>query len=274
MYKIIGADGKEYGPVSVEQLRQWIAEGRAKRDSRAQAEGTTDWKLLSEFPELADALAAQAPPPRFQRVQADDLARQVIESGRWVDIGACFGRAWNLLKDDFWPMVGVTLLIMVIAIASNSLYVGLILNGPLLGGLYGYYLKRIRGQRADLGDAFAGFSESFLHLMLVSLVSTLLTWVGLLLCVVPGIYLGVAWVFAVPLVMDKKLEFWDAMEVSRKVVTSQWWIVFALLLLASLLNIGGALACGIGLAVTLPITLLALIYAYEDLFAGHSATGA
>jgi hypothetical protein len=52
MYKIIGADGKEYGPISAEQLRQWIAEGRANAQTRVQAEGTSEWKPLSSFPEF------------------------------------------------------------------------------------------------------------------------------------------------------------------------------------------------------------------------------
>ena len=43
MFKIIGADGKQYGPVSVEQIRQWLAEGRAKPETLAQAEGSADW---------------------------------------------------------------------------------------------------------------------------------------------------------------------------------------------------------------------------------------
>src|SRR4051812_46261471 len=52
MYRIIGADGNQYGPISTEQLRQWIAEGRANSQTRVLAEGTTEWKPLSEFPEF------------------------------------------------------------------------------------------------------------------------------------------------------------------------------------------------------------------------------
>jgi Domain of unknown function (DUF4190)/GYF domain 2 len=62
MYRIIGIDGKEYGPVSVEQLRQWIAEGRANAATRAFAEGTTEWKPLDAFPEFASLFPAAAPP--------------------------------------------------------------------------------------------------------------------------------------------------------------------------------------------------------------------
>ena len=58
MFKLLGTDQKEYGPVSADQIRQWIAQGRTK----AQAAGTTDWKPLTDFPEFADALQATAPP--------------------------------------------------------------------------------------------------------------------------------------------------------------------------------------------------------------------
>jgi hypothetical protein len=64
MFKIIGADGKQYGPVSVEQIRQWLAEGRAKLETLAQAEGSADWKPLGQFPEFAaTAPAGVVPPP-------------------------------------------------------------------------------------------------------------------------------------------------------------------------------------------------------------------
>jgi hypothetical protein len=62
MYKILGTDNKEYGPVSAEQLRQWIVEGRANRSTLAQGEGATSWKPLSLFAEFSGTLASAAPP--------------------------------------------------------------------------------------------------------------------------------------------------------------------------------------------------------------------
>jgi hypothetical protein len=63
MYKIIGADGKEYGPITSEQLRQWIAEGRVNAQTKILAEGTTEWRAVSEFPEFAAASPGTPPPP-------------------------------------------------------------------------------------------------------------------------------------------------------------------------------------------------------------------
>ena len=65
MYKIIGADGQQYGPVSSDQIRRWIAENRVRAETLVQAEGTTDWKPLVSFPQFADVRATPptiAPP--------------------------------------------------------------------------------------------------------------------------------------------------------------------------------------------------------------------
>jgi hypothetical protein len=50
MYKIIGADLKEYGPVSAEQLRQWMAEGRVNGQTKVQAADATEWKAMADLP--------------------------------------------------------------------------------------------------------------------------------------------------------------------------------------------------------------------------------
>jgi hypothetical protein len=52
MYRIIGADGKEYGPITLEQVRQWLAEGRANGQTRVLVEGATEWKTIAELPEF------------------------------------------------------------------------------------------------------------------------------------------------------------------------------------------------------------------------------
>jgi len=54
MFKIIGADQKEYGPISVAQIRQWITDGRLNAQTQAQREGSGDWQPLSTFDEFAD----------------------------------------------------------------------------------------------------------------------------------------------------------------------------------------------------------------------------
>jgi TM2 domain-containing membrane protein YozV len=67
MYKIIGSDGQQYGPVSAEQLRSWLGQNRVNAQTLIQPEGATEWKAVSRFPEFAGDLRPAppltAPPP-------------------------------------------------------------------------------------------------------------------------------------------------------------------------------------------------------------------
>ncbi len=60
MYRIIGKDGQQYGPVTAEQLRGWIAENRANAQTLVQTDGSQEWKPLGSLPEFAADLK---PPP-------------------------------------------------------------------------------------------------------------------------------------------------------------------------------------------------------------------
>jgi hypothetical protein len=62
MYKIVGADGRQYGPVSEDQIRRWIAEGRANAQTQVLAEGAMQWKALGTLPQFAAAFGQQPPP--------------------------------------------------------------------------------------------------------------------------------------------------------------------------------------------------------------------
>jgi hypothetical protein len=59
MYKIVGADGKEYGPVNLDQMRQWIAEGRVNTRTQVQAVGASGWKPAGELPEISSLFGAR-----------------------------------------------------------------------------------------------------------------------------------------------------------------------------------------------------------------------
>jgi hypothetical protein len=272
MYKIIGGDGREYGPVTADQLRRWFAEGRANAQTRVQAEGGTEWKTLGELPEFADLAhpvsATPAVPPPIVKANAEQLTTEILARGYDLRIGDCVGRGWTLVMNNFWLFVGATLVANLI-VGS----VGLI-AGPMLGGLYWMMLKKVRGQPAEFGDAFAGFSMAFLPLFLGALVAGILTAVGFILCVLPGIYLIVSWKFALPLIVDKKLDFWPAMECSRKVVSRHWWKLFGFGLVLLLVNLLGFACCFVGSLVSMPVTIAATMYAYEDIFGTRPAATA
>jgi predicted Ser/Thr protein kinase len=202
-----------------------------------------------------------------------------------LDILSCLRRAWTLVRSDFWPLVGITALILallgVAGAAGNSSsdrntshaasVLFLLLNGPLMGGLYLYFLKKIRGEPSTVETAFSGFSNRFLHLFLGGFVTFTLTGLGFLCLILPGIYLLVAWIFTLPLIIDKRLHFWSAMELSRKTVSRHWFQFLLFGIVLSLLSMAGLLALIIGFFIVAPIAVAALMYAYEDIFVADGA---
>ena len=92
--------------------------------------------------------------------------------------------------------------------------------------------------------------------------------------VVAVTYLTVCWLFAIPLVVDRQMDFWGAMKLSRAQVRKHWWGMFGYTIVAGLVVMLGILLCCIGVLVTIPIAVAATMYAYEDIFGGHPATSA
>jgi hypothetical protein len=97
MYRIIGGDGREYGPVSAVQLQGWIAEGRLNADTRVLRPGSMEWQRLGAIPELFSLLpSTAAPSPR----QTHGMATAGLILGAvsiTVGLCCCYGMPFNLL---------------------------------------------------------------------------------------------------------------------------------------------------------------------------------
>ncbi|MDB6020507.1 MAG: hypothetical protein JWQ04_364 [Pedosphaera sp.] len=121
MYKIIGANQVEYGPVTAEQLRQWIAEGRVNAQTSAQAVGETTWKPISSFPEFA----ASFPGSTGQPPSAPSAPRTPPPLGvTGVPLSPDVGRA-QALNEISGPAIGLMILSILTACYA---FLGIILN--------------------------------------------------------------------------------------------------------------------------------------------------
>ncbi len=282
-YHMIGGDGGMYGPFSAEELRSFVKDGRADARTQIRTGDTDSWSALGDWPEFAGLFAKPpSPPPMAPGGAPPPLPRHPSENIRLIqtelpapeyvlDIGGCIGRAWRLLMSDFWHILGVYVLFLLVMGAINSIpclnYLTWMLNSVLLGGFWIFMLKKVRGQPATLDDLFAGFRQPlFVPLLVAGLVSGILILIGLLCCVLPGVYLAVAWMLAMPLIADRKLDFWPAMETSRKTITRHWWRWLGFSIVLSLLVVAGFLAFCLGVLVAAPLVMLAKAHAYNDLF--------
>ena len=271
MFNIIGADGSKYGPVAVDQLRQWIHEGRVNGRTQAQAAGSTEWKPLADFPEFTGLFSnasvgvppirpsLTAPPPSLPPPDPDKLVAEVLARNPRIQIGSCFSRAWSLVCQHLWLSIGVCFVCSLVA------------NVPLLlgvahAGMVWFFLRCIRRENAKFEDAFAPFSVCFVQALVAGIIVSLLVSVGFILCIIPGLVLMALWTFTWPLLMDKRLDFWPAMEVSRRVLWPNIWGILGLLLMGLLVMIVGELCLCVGVFVAFPVVIAAQAYAYEDFF--------
>lgn len=192
-----------------------------------------------------------------------------------VRIGDYFSRGWEIFKTYAWGFVLFTLIFGAIGIAFGAIGSGdgdvsigsLIFNiiSPVLGaGFYIVSFQIARNRPKNFSDFFNGFKK-FLPLFLTSLVSGILIALGLVALILPGIYLAVSYMFAPLFVIDKNMEFWSAMETSRKLITKRWWSFFGLAIALGILVLAGFILLGVGALVTIPLATCVLAAAYEDI---------
>ena len=183
-------------------------------------------------------------------------------------------RGWEMFKEHVGEFVGFTLIVFVVYVVSSRLaFAGSLVISAIIASLTAGYavaaFRLLSGQQFEFADFFKGFNY-FLPLFLASLAGGFLVGLGCLLLVVPGIYLAVSYMFTTFLILDYRMDFWQALETSRKIITKNWFAFFGFSFALFAINILGCLALGIGLLVTIPVTACAAAIAYKEVIGLHS----
>jgi uncharacterized membrane protein len=185
-------------------------------------------------------------------------------------LGEYLKKGWDLFKLYPGGFVGFFLVYVLIQLVLHFIpwvggFASFAVGPALIMGNFIVSAKLLQGRTPQFGDFFLGF-RFFVPLLLTALVGGVLTGIGLLLLIIPGLYLMVCYLFAASLVVDRRLDFWPALELSRRTMNPIWFTMFAFLLLLVLVNLVGALCLGLGLLISVPLTGCAITVAYADIF--------
>ena len=186
------------------------------------------------------------------------------------DPGDIISKSWVIFTNNVGPLLGANLIMIIILSVSSVVPFGpLVLVGPLMLGMYKMTRAAIRGENVEFGDLFSGFPK-FLPTFLASLLITIFSCIGMIFCIVPGILVSILYLPTYLFILDDNLDFWNAMEASRRMVMNNLgqWLILALVL--CVLNIAGCLACGVGLLVTIPMMYIAITIAFDQEHQGFS----
>jgi uncharacterized membrane protein len=195
------------------------------------------------------------------KTRADEL----IEKGYNTDIGGYISKGYEIFSKDVGMFVGYTALMLVMSIVAGIIPFGsFFVQGPLIAGFFIVAQNIDKGKSYDFETFFKGFNF-FVPLFLFTLISSIFIFLGTLALILPGIYLAVAYTFAIPFIVFAKMEFWDGMEISRKLITRNWWSIFGLMILVFLINLLGVLLLFVGILFTIPITYCAIYAAFDEI---------
>jgi uncharacterized membrane protein len=196
--------------------------------------------------------------------------QRIIDSGVDFNISIIIDKAWEMFKARALFHIGFAFLISTIQLAF-TLYLedfvfiySIFLAPPLVAGFYLVANRMSQGEYVDFQNFFDGF-KYMLPLIVVNLITAIFILCGIILFILPGIYLGVGYLFSLLFVLFGGFDFWTAMEISRKLVHTNWWKFFGFVLILLLINIGGFLCLVVGLLVTIPLTYLSVYVLFEEL---------
>jgi len=164
-----------------------------------------------------------------------------------------------VVKTDIGLFMGLAVLHLIVGSVGSVLT-----QGPMQAGFHIACMRKLVRGRTEIGDLFQGFNY-FVAAFVSALLISVFAFVGFLLCIIPGFLVMAAYMFTYLFIVDKRLEFWPAMEASHAVV-KQDYLGFVLFMLGlGLLNFVGVLCCIVGLFVTIPISMMAITIAYREL---------
>ena len=216
-----------------------------------------------------------AQPFDFGRKVDPNTFEKLIQDGYEVDPSKYLKEGWEVFKSRPGEFIVFSVIIfVVIGLFSRLDFIGPLATTAVISPLYAGFIVVIfmlfKGREVQFGDFFKGFNY-FLPLVLAGIVSGILVGIGFALLLLPGIYLAVSYMFVSMLIVDYRMEFWQAMEMSRQIVTKNWFSLFVFFLLLFVVNLLGVLALGIGLLVTIPLSICSVCVAYRDIVGLHEA---
>lgn len=196
-------------------------------------------------------------------------------------ISSSLHQGWDVFKKHIWFLIGVAVVMLlvqalpgflvgVMGIREDSGAAGIInLLGTILslivsmGWIY-VMIELIRGNQPKLEDLFAK-ANVIIKYIFGSILYGLIVVVGLILLIIPGIIWAIKFMFTPYLIVDKEVGPMEALRMSSKMTNGLKWELLGLAVVLGIVNFLGLLALGIGLIITIPVTSLAYVAAYNKL---------
>lgn len=187
-----------------------------------------------------------------------------------------FRKGWKLMKDNFIILLGIVVLIVAIEILVSILdrqgaflegilpiIIAFFFSAPLNIGANWVALRLIRKEKQDVGNVFDVFKTNYWNAVLASFLTAVFVILGLVLLIIPGIYIAIRLAFVSYLIADKKMEAMDAIRKSWKMTKGYEGTILLMILLGILIILGGLIILGVGAIVSIMWIMSAMAVLYH-----------
>jgi hypothetical protein len=253
-YLVIGPDGKEFGPIDLAGLQQWIREGRVLKQTRVRKNGGAAIAVES-LPELAEVFAPAAQPVVTPPIVTTVPIPSEFRSWQFI------GQGWELFKPHW---VHLCLMMLIISIVSAIPYIGPFLGAGFMVAVNRAVLGLLAGRAPRIEMMFTA-PDRYLQGLIVAVILALVLPVAFLCLIFPGIYLALMWSQTYLVLADTNQDFWSAMQTSIDLTKGFRWEIFCLWLAFLLIMILGLLVFCVGVYVSHAVGTVAFALAYRFL---------
>jgi len=202
-------------------------------------------------------------------LEGASIEDEILAQDYEVNLGKWFSESWAIYKQHWIAFVLFTIFQFAIAFIP---YVGFLIALPLSFGIFFAVTNKIRynGLTGDMRYDHFIFGYLFLlPLIVISILESIFISIGLLLCILPGLYFMVALSFSMYVFLeyhDQNVGIFNSMILSMKVVNKHLCEVTLYLIVDALFALSGFLLLGVGALVTVPMATIISALAFKDLF--------
>ncbi len=218
------------------------------------------------------------------------------ESTTDFSAGSAIREAWSQTKGakgTIWAASAIMYLVILIILGGTGLLLpSLIMDRSSMTGLAGNLLfqvvincfnilftagllligvRKVAEKSISWKMIFKGFSCAG-KIIIAAILQFLLVTIGFLLLILPGIYLSMGYIMTIPLIVDKGLSPWQAMETSRKAVHKVWWKVAGIFTIMGLIFLVSFIPMAIGVIWTWPMFIILVGVVYRHLYGQDNKT--
>lgn len=289
-WQIKTKEGKVYGPVETETLKQWIQEKRILDDDTVWDEEKKSWIPIKSVTQLSSLFGGKVDvtqetptlevrPPQEPTPTPEDSSQPAIPDDKSILTFQLIADAWRaMLAKGIWSIIGVLIVMGFVSMAGSiasefipfvGFFVQMIISASLALGWAAYTLKVARREGdIGVGTIFEGFSGNYIWHALGAM---LLMWIlpslaGLITFGIWGVYLSLAYTQTYFFVYDENRGPWEGMKSSFDATKGFKWRIIAIQVVCMFL---GMLFLGIGLIVTMPLAQIAVASLYYRIRTGR-----